>query len=206
MLRLQRSLHAVLPWLVTYASNIKWILDLPWRVSSWWKLWCRYKRFADGSAARLAARSLKQTTGRNRGSSAGGSPCLQQSMLVSGDGRGELIVGFDERQEGVLIGRRVVRVDVSLHGSRSGLTSLHKLFDQLVSDQFRRRGRLDDLKEKFARCPSFFNPLSEFMWGWETAWFMVSSEVVLLVRIRWWRVIGAGGALQACIRPFKHAE
>ncbi len=123
---------------------------------------------------------------------------------MSGDGRGELIVGLDERQEGVLIGRRVVRINVSLYGSRSGLTSLHEFFDQLVSNQFRRRGRLNDLKEKFARRPSFFNPLSEFMRGWQTAWFMISSEVVLLVRIRWWRVIGAGGALQACIRAFKN--
>ena len=136
-----------------------------------WLIWSRGRRFRgkakgvrDRNAPGLAIWSFKYTSSGSRGNSgdagrASNASRLQKSALVSGDGRGKLIVGFDERKESVLIGRWIIGMNVSLDRSRSGLTSFDEFFDKFVSKEVRGRCRLHNLKEKFAGSPGFLDPL-----------------------------------------------
>ena len=54
----------------------------------------------------------------------------------------ELLIGLDEREHGVVVRRRVVAIDITLHASLSRRTALGELLDEFVAQKLIRRGRL----------------------------------------------------------------
>lgn len=94
-----------------------------------------------------------------------------------------MIVGFDKREQGVLIRRRVIGVDIALHRSRRRLTAFREFLEELVAEDFGGRGGLHDLEEEFGGCFGFFDTGGEFVGRGEAVAAVVAGEVVLLAGV-----------------------
>ena len=108
-----------------------------------------------------------------------------------GHGERHLIVGVDQREQGIVVRRRILGADVHLNRSGSRLTAFRKFLDQIVPEQFARRGRLDHLKKQFCRCLGFLYPRGQLMWRRETLAPMLPREIVLLALC----ITGSAGSL-----------
>lgn len=62
--------------------------------------------------------------------------------------RGQLVVGLDQRREGIFVRGGVRRMDVRLDGSRGGATPIAELLHELVVQHLRCGRRLDELGQE----------------------------------------------------------
>ena len=87
---------------------------------------------------------------------------------MDGKRRGELVVGFNECEQGVGVWRGIIGVDVALDRARGGLAAVREFLDQVVTEDLVGRCGLNDLLEELSRRFGFFYPRREFLWSRET--------------------------------------
>ena len=72
-------------------------------------------------------------------------------------------------------------MDIALYRARGGLASIDEFFDEVVPHEFIRWCGLHDLLEEFGGGFGFFDSAGEFSGGRETAVWVGSREVILLL-------------------------
>lgn len=70
---------------------------------------------------------------------------------------GELLVGLDEGQHGVVVGRRIVACNVAMDAALGHGATFSKLLDQLVAQQLVGGCRLDELQQELGRAASLLS-------------------------------------------------
>lgn len=77
---------------------------------------------------------------------------LENGALVLGCCEGELLVGLDEGQHGIVVGRRAVACNVAVNAALGRSAALGKLFNQLVAQQLMGGRGLDELQQELGRA------------------------------------------------------
>lgn len=87
-------------------------------------------------------------------------------MLVLGQGDGQFVVGFDQRDEGIFVWGGICGMDVVLDETGGGATPVGELFDELVLEHLGRRRGLDELDEELRGCLGLGDACGEFFGLW----------------------------------------
>ena len=74
-----------------------------------------------------------------------------------GGSKRELLICFNERKHGIVVGRGIVAGDVALYATLSSGATFSKLLDQVVGQELVGRSRLYKLQEELCRRARFFD-------------------------------------------------
>ena len=107
----------------------------------------RTRRHSVASRRWRGAVDIRRAGGRRATRFAG----LVHGALLAGDGRRDLVVGFNQSEKGLLVWRWVCRMNKGLNDPRGSPAAVDKLLDQVVVVHLSLRSGLDKLQEQLRR-------------------------------------------------------